>query len=66
MKIFPKRSVRKSTYNKITVVDIDGESMTFDSVKKVAEFLDVNISRIYAALNQETKVRGCLVKNDVV
>ena len=61
MKIFQKRSIRKNTYNKITVVDIDGDSMTFDSVKKVAEFLDVNISRVYAALNHETKVRGCVL-----
>lgn len=61
MKITPKHQINKTKYGKIILTDVDGESMSFGSVKEAAKFLDVTVMALYKALRNRSMVRGCTV-----
>ncbi len=61
MKMLNKHAKSKTKYQNIIATGIDGESMTFKTVKDIAAFFDVHVVAIYKALKNKTKVRGCIL-----
>ena len=59
MKLLPKKSNGKA---KVKITSIDGETKEFDSIKEVADFLEVTRMAIYQAIERKSKCRGCKVE----
>lgn len=62
MKMLPKKKGRNEGWRNIKLTGMDGDTVTFATIKAAAKFLEVTKQTIYISLKYGWKVRGCLIE----